>query len=192
MQATVVDPQPPIVGITCTILVLAHAVILSDPFDGSGELVFCDRQRDEFLHPEVHRFHQQVRIEQLAHEKEADVGMLPRQMPDLLQRVPCVGIEIDDRNLRRRRGAQQVADAIDVPKLGDHVHTMVREESGKLFAVGGVRIDHNTIELNEHILLPLTNLQFVRRASCPPGSHVANSAARANRNPQLTALPSRS
>ena len=115
-----------------------------------GELLLAHRQRDEFLDPEVHRLHEQIRINGLAHQEEIHRGKLPGKRGDLFQRVARIRIQVHDRQQRTVRTAQDSGERFHVRELRHRQGSESDQESRELFPVGVVRVDDDTIHLHVH------------------------------------------
>ncbi len=97
---------------------LAHPVDLRHALQGGRELIGAHRKRDEFLDPQVHRFHEQIRINGLAHQEEIHRRELPGERGDLFQRVTRIRIQVNDRQQRTVRFAQDSGKRFHVRKVG--------------------------------------------------------------------------
>ena len=91
----------------------------------------------------------------MAHEEERDVGELARERADLFEVLVRLGIEVHDDQLRRIPSRQQAVQLFHARKLGHRVDAELPEERRQLTAVGGIRIDDDTVELNVHVTHPL-------------------------------------
>ena len=114
---------------------------LCRPLNSGAELLLVDRKRNEFLHAQMHRFHEQVRIEHLAHDEKAGSRELPRQRCNLFEILMRARININDRQLRRVRTRQNRRERIQRRILRHQRHAEGAKEFGQLLAVGWIAID---------------------------------------------------
>lgn len=128
----------------------AHVLSASDhTLEAALQALLFHRDGDELLDAQVHRVHQQPRLDLRRHREEVGIRQPLEQRRQDLERACRIRIEVDDHQ-RRRVDLEQGGQLVDRFNGPIDADALFLEERGHLLRVGWIGVDDDGTDLNKH------------------------------------------